>query len=296
MGRPTLLFGALTFGLTAIFILATIIVAGRSTSDTVPKITTTLSISESTATASAKPEVEVDHTADPGVLNIEDIPIYEGAQLTDKVCGEPSDKCTIELRTDAAVEEVGAFYRKLFTGADWTLLDELVTTHGVELYYVKVIDTATPPLRYYVSVRALQIDEPFTTVSLHFERWPDARELPIYPEAQQVTVEWYTLDSVLNERITRFVTKASPSEVEAYYKDVMSQQGWTYRDYEPPHSLAPDRPGIYFRYSRTSRTVRLIGGAVTLFTDAKEGGLTQVELRAEGTDIEELWEQQSSSQ
>ncbi len=247
------------------------------------------------------------------ISSVDEIPVFEGARITNRTCvDDPTDKCWVELNTTASVDEVATFYRNLLTNAGWSILAEVhgkskvvlslsqggssETSGSLENSYSSdgsdAAPAALPPIRRYIDVSVSQDDyEGGTYVNLMYERWPDAREIPIYPDAEEVKVEWDVLDDFTQHRVTRFITTASPGEVEAYYKDVMTQLGWTYRDYKPVNNRDPHRSGIFFRYSR-SIPGGMIGSGVTLFTDPLPENRTQVELIAEGDEIYELWKQQ----
>ena len=76
--------------------------------------------------------------------------------------------------------------------------------------------------------------------------------------------------------MTRFVAKATVSQIESYYKDIMSREGW---------SLDKDSVAeMTFNYSRgTQDGVIMYGAAIQM--QHLPGRQTQVELQVEGVGI-----------
>jgi hypothetical protein len=212
------------------------------------------------------------------ITNITAVPVYPGAEPYDNYCEEnPPDKCTYDLLTTDSVEQIVEFYKATFAKNGWALAEEQGIPESPHLYFVWTNSAGISPSRFFVgiSISPSGFEEGKRAISVRFERWPDSQKIPLYKDAYDTQVKKEDpRGNWLEDTVTTYKTKASPDEIRAFYKDLLTQQGW--RVYMAADG-SPDAD-IEFVYDRTEAT-RMIMSFGEIRVLSKAIGETQVELR-----------------
>jgi hypothetical protein len=123
------------------------------------------------------------------------------------------------------------------------------------------------------------VDGERRSVQTHLYRIPDPNMVPIYPNSEALGVHHEVTSGGWKERLTTFVTSDEPSKVEAYYRGLLPQYGWSQQE-EIEEDTAK---GLVYEYEIGSgpyfRRARLH------ISSGTHEGRTRVQLRVEGTDV-----------
>jgi hypothetical protein len=213
---------------------------------------------------------------------IEDIPVYPEAKKTstgaDK--GRPGSGL-YRFVSGATTDEISSFYKSCMATRGWVMSGEgkgsIVFPDARGIVFVWTHPKQDIPARRYLVVSLFPAREGNTEILLDFERWPDPEKVPLYPDAREVKINWASDPTYgFPERVTTYMAKVTPAEVEAYYQDMMIQHGW----WSTPSRYA----GLTFTYERGGPEAMTTSG-VTVIAQSDANGNTIVELRVSGTEV-----------
>lgn len=216
---------------------------------------------------------------------LEGIPIFPGAEQLYPQRGEvPNDHFNTrpgagqyQLKTPNSRTEVEAFYKKSLAERGWNLVYEgtsrIDAWDSIGLVFTWTNPNEGIPRRRYLGVSLRILQNSTTEINLDFERWPDPNQVPLYPNAEQVEDDVRPNESGFPVRVIRFLSDASPSDIDAYYNDILVQHGWWKIE---PYPEATDQSPFYNYAGQSPPGPTASSVRVHIQPDA--GGRTQVEL------------------
>jgi hypothetical protein len=177
-------------------------------------------------------------------------------------------------RVDVTKDKVLNFYKRTLLGAGWTLVKD-----GVTPIYTWTEDSGSIPWDLTLTITIQVFENLDTGYDLLVYRSPDIDDLPLYDGSGHL--EEYTtrdpLSGAESQNIT-YLVRASPGQVEAFYRDKLPNMAWTYNtDSKSITSQtgllfsAGYRPNIITPDMRTSL-------ALSIFARPRHNGETLVQL------------------
>lgn len=160
------------------------------------------------------------------------IPLYPGTVLMRNVDLDTSH--IVEFEVPADVSRVRAFYEYILPKYGWSLLYRTGSGH-----YSWTDPKGLAPWHLDVDLSiGGRLGSGRAGVDLLYKRYPDANKIPLYPGAQNIEVSAGGSDTsspafcrnTATVTNTTFLTMASPTEVESYYKALLPTHGWWIRD------------------------------------------------------------------
>ncbi len=211
---------------------------------------------------------------------LQKVPIYPGAQRLGPI---PNQSGTIAFEVRESLNKVIAFYRDALPKEGWTLNIEW---SSFSFDYVWFGNAENAPSILHLDLRIYEDDNAngkLTTIYMDLMREPSPKNIPLYPDAQQVEVHNTMVTdphwgAEVQERLVSYLTNATPSAVQAYYSSTLPQHGWSLTE-QPDYRFAQ---GTNFTFSLgASRT----SGLVNIVAEKQTNGQTRVELRLRGNTL-----------
>ncbi len=247
----------------------------------------TISPTVGISNAGASPE------ASPDAPNLQRPPLYSAAKnpRTEFQNAFPTYKI-MSFDTPDDFKKVLTFYEKTLPDQGWVC--EADTTNLPCNLYSWTAAEGDVPSNFSLEI-SFEVREE-TQISLLMRRWPNVTNIPLYPDAQQVQVNYskdeefqaaYPEAKPLWKRVTTYITHSEPEEVEAFYNSRLIPPDW--ESLKPATSITSDK-GLGFRYFRDVDTNMHVdeyrGGVLHITAGSIPDGRTQVVLRVLGTDIQ----------
>ena len=266
--------------------------SGRSlANDSVPVVSLNTQVVETSATATGTAVSATDNaiTRTTNIINVEAIPVYPGAvrQDQDFYCSDKTlYNCRYGAIAPASIQEVTAFYKRVFAQEGWTLFEESsIVPVATYLDFVWTNPGQGAPARRFVRLKIglPAYGESGTYIDAIFQLWPDPNKVPLYPGAAMVQTRWEQMPAYAPERIITYQTNVAPQLVQDFYKQVLWQHGWT-------ENMVDEGDKIHFRvgYHRgLPDDGNWTGSSVDVIISQPDvGGKVRVELRISGTEVD----------
>jgi hypothetical protein len=234
-------------------------------------------------------KVEVSST----VTDAQRILIYPNAQNIKETDFDPKLPWRHIIEYDVfsvGMQDVLKFYKEQLANTGWTLdhnggIYGLPATEYAGFHWSDPAGVVPYDLTFDVRVAG---NDRTSGASTWLDRKPDADRVPLYPDAQQVDryiklMEGYK-GSYYHQQFTSYLSNAAPSAIEEYYKTIMAQGGWRLSD-DYNAGISGGMPGFLFSYVLGNTDNTWVGNVSVLITK-DVSGLTKVEIRAEGDDID----------
>jgi hypothetical protein len=207
-------------------------------------------------------------TALVGFPDIEHVPVYPNASVT-FTRTEATKLNHFSYQVGERMDKVAAFYQEMLPKKGWLLK----RSNGLRSIYSWTDPEGKLFWQMYLEVGIeMTLDQSKTAVYLDYGRYPNTEKgLPLYPDAQQVSVTHSNIEKNSNSEKTHvtditYLSNASPQEIAAFYTNTNSMQeygwynrepGWSTEEYgwfpfDDPGSWAGYNPreGLYFSASR----------------------------------------------
>lgn len=237
-------------------------VPGRSSTEA-----STLNPTLMTPTVIPTPEAEV-------------MPLYPGAKLEQVDSShQVANAKVIQFEVAANPLDVMSFYKDILVKKGWVLRSEVslrqlgFTWADPAAILPWGLDIDMPITYSYNSERKAMT----TWGTIYLRRVPDVHKIPFYPGGQQISVSKDHIEAGSNPDHKTYMVKATPPEIEAFYKNVLPQYGWILDEGTNDNITQ----GITYKF-RLGSVSDLRGAYVTVSTKADEGTQTRVDIVANG--------------
>ena len=269
-------FGALIIGSAILLILALNSGPGQSRTDppTVPIINAT------SETGSANSITDDPRTA-------EEIPLFPNAEdVVEEDSWLSHQPPEIMFQTSSSFQEVATFYKSMLSQRGWESRTDFMNDKAAVLEYLWLDSKGVAPyrLRFHLTAEG---SGP-TRVEISVTRLPYAGRVLVYPGAIGVEVNDIMIEYGATQRITRYAVDAQPKQLEEFYRRKMAEHGWEYGNYDENGKLIglnSITEGLHFTYMGVGGEDGRFGGRAIITASESSDGLTQVEIRASGTDL-----------
>jgi Tfp pilus assembly protein PilP len=222
-------------------------------------------------------------TIEAAMADVETIPVYPGSQQVETDTSELPQARTTSFTAAASRESVYKFYLETLPLKGWITKGTGSTT----LIMHWSDSSGKVPWRLFLNMSFWAADAQTTVVTAHVSRWPDPNNLPVYPDAQNLTAKDAVDEDGFKDRVLTYSATASPEQVTKFYREMLTQYGWHETDSEQDKS----NQGGSFYYGRgdesSARTIG-IGSTVTFAVKPENENQVQVEIRVRGTDLRPL--------
>ncbi len=229
---------------------------------------------------------------------LEDVPVFTDEQDV-KVEGPlPREWRGLIYSSDAPAEEIVAFYKAHISPQKWTFdYENRNAPDSISLSYIWMDEQDATPydLMLFIDVYDARPTSPLAWVlhsqahvHLSITRVPVLSKTPMYPGATAVQTRDNKVptgykEGFIIEKVTSFVTSATPAQVIGYYKDRMVQYGWEDFGELRPGGEGELIPGsVEFAYNFGGAESGRYGGSVVVYTKQGNDGQTEVELHIRG--------------
>jgi hypothetical protein len=219
--------------------------------------------------------------------DVEAIPHYLDAHniVTDTTHAPQS--ITVRYETSAASTTIADYYKDVLHTKSWMLMKEYTREDicctqyktseipGVEFSWSDKKQIVPWRLNLFIGISSLSNG---SSVDLILWRIPIIGNIPIHPHAEQTVITETVAKDGIERRHISFTASDPPTVIISYYRDMLSQHGWT-----PLDLTSQDIAGVlHFGYFHSDGK-KLIVGNVFISVTSEEASKTTVKIDAEET-------------
>jgi hypothetical protein len=212
----------------------------------------------------------------------ENVPLYADARTINRNSLYPQDWRRIRYQTSATTRELVDFYNEQLSSQGWVFTNGPVQRVSGQAFIYKWTDSREV-VPWDLSLEVLisgAYQGKIRDVDLDLHRVPNLDRIPLYPHARKVEVQG--LPSKFGERfraqLTTYVTDAAPEVVEAYYRMMLPQHGWS----EPPKDDDIKSKGLLFSWGTGGMHALKVFHLDIVASEEPEGG-TRIQVKLDGT-------------
>lgn len=185
--------------------------------------------------------------------DLQHMPLYPNAtKVKVDYHGGYASSSQTQLDTSDTWDSVSHFYADILPKLGWRGSDG--TNDPIYTTYIWERSEVTSTEKYSLNIGYEVLLDKLIRVHIVARRGPDATKIPVLADAQQISVTYRTNASIatqfpdsepLWERVTSYKSKATPEEVEAFYRLMFASSDWEMID---TSSSITAMEGISFRY------------------------------------------------
>lgn len=157
------------------------------------------------------------------------LPLYPGAVIK-SIYGESVTERLVRYEAPASENSVRAFYARVLPKSGWTYLDSI---GDPEYEWTDPKGLMPWHLSLHLLISKGDAGAGISEVQFNYSRYPDASKTPLYPDAQDISVNKVApggppFPASCSDTITTttYRTGATPAEVDAFYQTTLVPYGW----------------------------------------------------------------------